>query len=55
MVQCRMGVRRLAAQGVKALREGWRQASRGLHCGVTMIWRVTGAPAQDLRFIFTKG
>jgi acetyl-CoA synthetase len=50
-----MRIRRLAAQGVKALREGWRQAPRGLRCSVTMTWRVTGAPAQDLRFIFTKG
>jgi hypothetical protein len=55
MLQCRMRVCRLAAQGVKALREGWRQTPRGLRCSVTMTWRVTGAPAQDLRFIFTKG
>jgi len=55
MVQCRTRVCRLAAQGLKALREGWRQAPRGLHCSVAMTWRVTGASAQDLRFIFTKG
>jgi hypothetical protein len=54
-VQCRTRVRRLTAQGLKALREGWRQAPRGLHCSVAMTWRVTGASAQDLRFIFTKG
>jgi hypothetical protein len=48
-------VRQSAAQGLKALREGWRQAPRGLHRSVTMTWRVTGASAQDLRFIFTKG
>jgi hypothetical protein len=40
------GFGRWAAHGVKAMREGWRQALRMHHIGgVTTTWCVTGAPA----------
>jgi acetyl-CoA synthetase len=43
-----------AAPGV-SLREGWRQRASVIEVGADRTWRATGAPVQDLRFIFTKG